>query len=48
MKRFVFILFICILSGCESIPIRNGEIAIGKDSTAGIEDVGIGKIKNKF
>lgn len=39
---------IMILSGCESMPIKNGQLAIGKDTSATVEDVGVARVNNKF
>ena len=35
-------------SGCAEIPIRDGGLAIGKDTTACIEDLGVASVNNKF
>ncbi len=49
MKRLIGItLLIIAISGCESMPIKDGGVAIGKNSTATIDGVGTGKIVNKF
>jgi hypothetical protein len=42
------ILLAALASGCESIPIKDGELAVGKDTTVGVEDMGIGKVASKF
>ena len=41
--------FICtILSGCAELPLKEGGIAIGKDTTAGIDDIGVGRVTSQF
>ncbi len=47
-KLLLLILVMFTTAGCAEIPIRDGELVIGKDTTAGIEDVGIARIANKF
>jgi len=49
MVRVLIFLFIALsLGGCSNIPIKDGELAIGKDTTAGIEDVGVACVNRKF
>lgn len=49
MKRLCgIILLTLIISGCDSIPIKDGGLAVGKNTTAGIEDIGVGKLTSKF
>lgn len=49
---FFLMLVFGILSGCanlKNIPINNdGEVKVGKDTFVGMEDLGVGKVKNKF
>ena len=41
--------FICmILGGCANLPLKEGGLAIGKDTTAGIDDVGVGRVTSQF
>ena len=37
-----------ILAGCAKMPIKDGELYLNKDTTAGIEDLGVGSINKKF
>lgn len=37
-----------LLAGCAEIPIRDGELALGKDTTASFEDVGAVRVTNKY
>ena len=49
MTRVAIIICILIcLAGCETMPIKNGELVVGKDTTAGIEDIGVAAINKKF
>lgn len=49
MGRILLFLFIALfLGGCGNIPIKDGELAIGKDTTAGIEDIGVASLNRKF
>lgn len=36
------------MSGCAAPQWKDGELHIGKDTTAGVEDVGIGKVTRQF
>lgn len=41
--------FICtILNGCANLPLKEGGLAIGKDTTAGIDDIGVGRVSRQF
>lgn len=42
------ILLAFLVSGCESIKIRDGGLALDKNTTAGVEDMGVGKISRSF
>lgn len=51
--RAVFLLGIAaicivILSACSRMPIKDGELVVGKDTTATIEDFGVARLNNKF
>lgn len=48
VKLIVLIGLVCMLSGCAGIPIRDGELAIGKDTTASIEDIGAVRVTNRY
>ena len=36
------------LSGCANIPLKNGGLVVGKDTTASIEDLGVASLNSKF
>ena len=44
----VVILVIFSLCGCESIPLKEGGLAVGKNTTATIDDIGVGRVTNQF
>lgn len=47
--KILLILFaVFSISGCADIPIRDGELVMGKDTTATVEDLGAVRINNKF
>ena len=37
-----------IISGCAEIPLKDGELVVGKDTTAGIDNIGVAHLSNKF
>ena len=37
-----------LAGGCENIPIKEGGLAVGKDTVVGVEDMGVGKVASKF
>lgn len=36
------------LSGCASLPLTEGGVVVGKDMTAGIEDLGVARVTKGF
>lgn len=49
LNLLITLLISFFLSGCVSIPLnKDGEVQVGKNTSIGMEDLGIGKIKNKF
>ncbi len=41
--------YICmILGGCANMPLKEGGLAIDKDTTAGIDDIGVGRVSRQF
>ncbi len=42
----IFISF-CI-SGCQSMPLKEGGLEISKDTLAGIDDIGVGRVTRQF
>jgi len=35
-------------SGCAKMEIKDGEVSFGKDTSATMNELGVGVIKNKF
>jgi len=51
MNKFLLILTslaVLFLNGCADIPVKDGELVLSKDTTAGMENASIAKIKNQF
>lgn len=44
----IIILMVCALSGCASMPITEDGLKIDKDTSASIEDLGVGSVTRKF
>jgi hypothetical protein len=42
------ICFLVLLAGCASIPLTEGGLAVGKDTTVGIEDLGVASVTKGF
>ncbi len=39
--------FACLI-GCSHVPLKEGGLEIGKDTTAGIDDIGVGRVTKQF
>lgn len=49
MKILIWLVLLAlILSGCETMRIKDGELHIGENTTAGFEDGAVGTVCNKF
>lgn len=48
IKGILIIFAILLLAGCADMPIKDGGLAVGKDTTAGIEDLGVASITKQF
>ncbi|MFA5143358.1 MAG: hypothetical protein WC522_04225 [Candidatus Omnitrophota bacterium] len=47
--RAAGILLICAcLAGCSSLPLKEGGLEISKDTTVGIDDIGVGTVTRQF
>lgn len=47
----IMLVAICLMlltTGCSHIPIKDGELQVGKNTTATIEDLGAVRINNRF
>jgi|GEM_PF-2714039 len=48
LKIFFAVVALFFVSGCAEIPIRDGELVMGKNTTATVEDLGAVRINNRF
>jgi hypothetical protein len=48
LKLVLFIWILTFITGCASIPLTDGGIAVGKDTTVGIEDLGVASVTKGF
>ena len=39
---------VSLFSGCAKLKIKDGELPLGKDTSATMDDLGVGVIKSKF
>lgn len=37
-----------LVAGCAGIPLTEGGLAVGKDTTVGIEDIGVASVTKGF
>lgn len=45
----IFAISVCvILTGCANLPLKEGGLEISKDTTAGIDDIGVGRVTRQF
>lgn len=48
MMRLALPAALLFLAGCAGMPIKDGGLALGKDTTATMDDFGVGRVDNKF
>lgn len=48
MKLLFIVGLVFILSGCSCITIRDGGLALNKDTTASIEDLGAVRLTSRY
>ena len=49
MRKIIFLIFICLaLNSCSHIPLKEGGLEIDKNTTAGIDDIGVGRVTRQF
>ena len=47
-KMILVILGLIFISGCSDIPIKDGGLVVGRDTTASIEDLGVASLNSRF
>jgi hypothetical protein len=47
-KIFSLLLVLVFLSGCAGMRLKEGGLDVGKDTTVGIEDLGVASVKKGF
>ena len=47
-KTAIFLILLLTVSGCSQFPIRDGGLAVGKDTTARIKNLGVASLDSKF
>lgn len=49
MFRAVIAIFVLsLISGCANIPLTENGLVVGKDTTASIDDIGVGRVTKGF
>ena len=47
--RFLIITILALtLAGCCNIPIKDGGLVVGKDTTASMDGMGVARVTNQF
>jgi hypothetical protein len=41
-------MLLLLLAGCESMPLKNGELYVSEKTSLGMDDFGVAKVRNKF
>ncbi|MCX5680208.1 MAG: hypothetical protein NTZ95_06115 [Candidatus Omnitrophica bacterium] len=45
---FAALIAALLISGCAEVPLKDGELVVSKDTTAGLDDIGVAHLSNKF
>lgn len=49
MRRIFFFLAVCdMLGGCAELKLKEGGLAIGKDTTASLDEGTVARVTNQF
>ncbi len=48
LRLLAVALMLLLVSGCAEIPLRDGGLAVGKDTTASIDDLGVASLNSRF
>jgi starvation-inducible outer membrane lipoprotein len=48
MKIFAVITLCLLLTGCETIPLKDGELYLNEKTSVGMKDFGVAKVRNHF
>jgi hypothetical protein len=48
VKILAIALLAVSLCGCANIPVKDGGLVVGKDTTASVDDVGVARLTGQF
>ncbi|MDO8535832.1 MAG: hypothetical protein Q7S30_02320 [Candidatus Omnitrophota bacterium] len=48
MRMFIVLAICVILTGCESMALKEGGLYLNKGTCVGMDDLGVAKVNNKF
>ena len=48
IRIFILACVLLVSAGCANMPLKEDGLHIGKDTTANIEDIGVGSVNSKF
>jgi len=48
MKIFIAIIICLVLAGCETVPLKDGELYLNEKTSVGMDDFGVAKVRNQF
>lgn len=44
----IVMVLVLTIYGCANIPIKDGGLVVGKDTTATVDDLGVARVTNQF
>ncbi len=49
MFKILIAIAVCLtLAGCQSVPLKDGELHMNQSTSVGMDDFGVAKVRNKF
>ena len=48
MKILIAMAVCLVLAGCQSVPLKDGELYLNQQTSVGMDDFGVAKVRNQF
>jgi uncharacterized protein YceK len=48
MRILIAIMVCFVLAGCQSVPLKNGELYVNQNTSLGMGNFGVAKVRNQF